>query len=132
MNDDPRSQHVSDNSDDEPQALDRLAQKSRKKAKSSKAESSGKTENSDSLGPAGSGKKVRSKPLQGSKEAEMGLEDDDDQRYGAAHRPIEVDDDGDIEIIEDPSQGQAKTVHYRDTLPSEPSKHSQTADRSER
>jgi hypothetical protein len=132
MNDDPRSQHVSDNSDDEPQALDRLAQKSRKKAKSSKADSSRKTETSDSLGSAGPNKKGRAKPSQGSKEAEMGLDDDDDERYGAAHRPIEVDDDGDIEIIEDPSQGQAKTVHYRDTLLSESSTGGKHTDRSER
>ena len=132
MNDDPRSQHVSDNSDDEPQALDRLAQKSRKKAKSSKADLSGKTETSDSLGAARSEKKGHAKPSQGSKEAEMGLDDDDDERYGAAHRPIEVDDDGDIEIIEDPSQGQAKTIHYRDTFPSEGSAGGKNTDRSER
>jgi hypothetical protein len=131
MNDDPRSQQVSDNSDDEPQALDRLAQKGRKKARHSKSEPAGKTENPDSLGHSESGRKGRSKPSQGSKEAEMGLEEDEEERYGAAHRPIEVDDDGDIEIIEDPSRGQAKTIHYRDTLPSDLPNRDRHADQSE-
>ena len=131
MNDDPHAQHVTDNSDDELQYLDRLAKKGNEKNKNitptrseRKALKRAAKAEKTRLERLGLRAKASTGPTPGSKEAEMGL--DDDELDGGMNRPIEVDDydDSDEDVVEvvDGSgvhNNEAQTVRYQDTLPTD-------------
>jgi hypothetical protein len=130
MNADPRQQILSDDSDDEPTALDRLARnrpvtnkpgpsKSRKSKKH--VERQGLADQMIESSSAVKRGTKRSAPSRGSKEAEMGIYDDEDAEGGMG-RPIDIDDYEDGFEILDGRKGKlaAQTIRYEDTLP-EPS-----------
>jgi hypothetical protein len=120
MNADPHEQHVTDNSDDEMQYFDQLANKGKEKVPPTLTKTERKQKRREERQQAKEAKKLARRHARGSKEAEMGLDDEED---GGMHRPIEVDDDSDedsIEIVDNPGPSNAaQTVHYQDTLPTD-------------